>query len=62
MIEMKAVVARILQKFEVFVREDFQPVLLAEVILRSENGIRLRFEKRGSAERQNAFNDDGRIL
>ena len=46
MLEMKAIVSKILGNFEVIVKPDFKPVLIAELVLRSENGVILKFKKR----------------
>lgn len=46
MLEMKTILLRVLQNFEIFVDFNFKPVLVAELILRSENGVMLKFRKR----------------
>ncbi|CRK92923.1 CLUMA_CG006516, isoform A [Clunio marinus] len=46
MLEMKTVISKILRHYKLSVANDFKPVLLAELVLRSENGILLNIQKR----------------
>lgn len=47
--EIKTVIARLLQKFEIFLgSEDFEPVLGIEIILRPMTGISLKLKSRVS--------------
>jgi len=46
MLKMKAVVGKILQSYEVFVDPEFEPELAFEAVLKSINGIPLKFVER----------------
>lgn len=47
MLEMKAMITKILQHFEISVAESYsEPILVAEIVLKAENGILLNFKKR----------------
>lgn len=46
MLEMKSVVSKILRNFEVTVAPSYEPILIAEMILRPENGMMLKFQSR----------------
>lgn len=46
-LEMKAVTARILQNFKLELADpDFEPILTAEVVLKSVNGINIKLKSR----------------
>lgn len=46
MLVMKAIVSKVLRKFEITVAENFEPILLADLTLSSENGIKIKLQKR----------------
>ena len=48
MIEMKIILLKTLRKFEIEVSSGYEPVLIAEMILRPENGMMLKFRQRTS--------------
>lgn len=47
MLEMKSTVSKILRNFKLFpAGHDFEPVIAAEVVLKSINGINIKLKKR----------------
>ena len=46
MLELKTIIAKVLRKFEVSVGENYEPVLVSEMILRPANGIILKMTPR----------------
>lgn len=48
MLEMKSVISKTLKHFEISVAPNYEPVLIAELVLRPENGIMLKFRERTS--------------
>lgn len=47
-LEMKSVVMKIIKNFEIEAIDGFEPALVAELILRSENGVQLKFKRRNN--------------
>ncbi|XP_055695221.1 cytochrome P450 4d10-like isoform X2 [Lutzomyia longipalpis] len=45
-LEMKSIAVKVLKNFELSVQEDYKPILMAEIILRPENGVHLKFKAR----------------
>uniref|UniRef100_A0A1B0GQ09 Uncharacterized protein n=1 Tax=Phlebotomus papatasi TaxID=29031 RepID=A0A1B0GQ09_PHLPP len=46
-LEMKSIAAKIVKNFELSVHEDYKkPILMAEIVLRPENGVHLKFKLR----------------
>lgn len=48
LMEMKTVVSKVLRNFEILVPSSYEPVIVAELILRPQNGIMLEFRQRKS--------------
>lgn len=46
MLEMKSTISRVLRNFELSVAPDYEPILVFELILRSQNGVNLILNKR----------------
>lgn len=46
MLEMKSIVSKVLRKFELSLPENYEPILIAEMILRPENGLMIKFNRR----------------
>jgi cytochrome P450 family 4 len=46
MLEMKSVVSKVLRHFAIELAVDYEPVLIFEIILRPENGVMLKMNKR----------------
>lgn len=46
MLEMKSTISKVLQSFEIEVAENFEPTIVAEIILRPSNGILLKLKRR----------------
>ena len=46
MLEMKSIISKIVRNFEMTATQGYKPILIAELILRSENGVMLNFKKR----------------
>lgn len=44
--QMKTIISKILRNFEVLVPSDYSPILVAELVLRAENGMMLEFRRR----------------
>ena len=49
MLELKSVISKVLRHFELSVGENYEPTLVAEMILRSTNGIILKITPRNYA-------------
>lgn len=45
-VEMKSIISKVLRYFEISVPSDYEPRLIAELVLRPENGMKLNFKKR----------------
>ena len=46
MLEMKSTVSKVLRNFELSVAPGYEPILVAELILRPDNGVMLQLKKR----------------
>lgn len=46
MLEMKSTISKVLRNFEIKLADDFEPQLVAEIILRPSNGIKLKLSPR----------------
>lgn len=46
MLEMKSTLAKTLKRFELSVAPGYEPILIAELILRPENGVKLILKDR----------------
>lgn len=46
LLEMKSVISKLLRHFELSVPSNYEPVLVAELVLRPENGLKLNLRKR----------------
>uniref|UniRef100_A0A1L8E4B9 Putative cytochrome n=1 Tax=Nyssomyia neivai TaxID=330878 RepID=A0A1L8E4B9_9DIPT len=46
MLEMKKTLAKVLRHFEFYAADEYKPILLAELILKSDNGVQVRIKKR----------------
>lgn len=46
MLELKSILSNVLRKFELFPAKDFKPYVIAEGVMKSGNGILVRFENR----------------
>lgn len=49
MLEMKSILSKIVSNFEIFVhKENEEPTLIAQLVLKSKDGIILNFKKRNN--------------
>lgn len=48
MLEMKSVLSKILRNFKISVADDYEPVLIAQLVLLPENGLIVNFQKRSA--------------
>ena len=46
MLEMKSIISKTLRHYEISVSPGYEPVLIPELVLRTENGMMLQFRKR----------------
>ncbi|XP_055390519.1 probable cytochrome P450 4s3 [Condylostylus longicornis] len=46
MLELKCTISKLVREFEILPAKDSKPILLAELIMKSDNGIRIRLKKR----------------